>query len=356
MDFTINYLSFFVVHVDGKGDDAVKRAQHYQTLGEEEYEKNPLKDFLDGEFTKIAKRKADRHPKAEQVPTKIGYFTAEPGHDLTSNPNYNLFAKARAAYSVLEFQEASEQFATLYTQTSAVRGGVFIVAKAQIKKYFDDAFVFLLKCDFEPKVATITDASSLIQHVELAITTKNMKSIQYPFMPEEGMVEEGELKIHQASHARYFEDFLKYVGYEQSMPEIVKTQVIDMVREYTIEELEEESPEFQQFEEAMEVWADSPKRELQERFTTDEVVEASARMVEHTPELELKMKLDHMGINAMLSDFGESVHLAKLGDRYVLLMEADSVVFEKGFSPIEFHKPDELHEVIEKIERKNGRE
>ncbi|OZI13685.1 hypothetical protein CEW92_00130 [Bacillaceae bacterium SAS-127] len=355
MDFTINYLSFFVVHVDGKGDDAVKRAQHYQTLGEEEYENNPLKDFLDGEFTKIAKRKADRHPKAEQVPTKIGYFTAEPGHDLTSNPNYNLFAKARAAYSVLEFQEASEQFATLYTQTSAIRGGVFIVAKAQIKKYFDDSFVFLLKCDFEPKVATITDASSLIQHVELAITTKNMKSIQYPYMPEEGMVEEGELKIHQASHARYFEDFLKYVGYEQSMPEIVKTQVIDMVREYTIEELEEESPEFQQFEEAMEVWADSPKRELQERFTTDEVVEASARMVEHTPELELKMKLDHMGVNAMLSDFGESVHLAKLGDRYVLLMEADSIVFEKGFSPIEFHKPDELHEVIEKIERKNGR-
>ncbi|WP_203362564.1 DUF3900 domain-containing protein [Bacillus sp. REN10] len=356
MDFTINYLSFFVVHVDGKGDDAVKRAQHYQTLGEEEYENSPLKDFLDGEFTKIVKRKADRHPKAEQVPTKIGYFIAEPGHDLTSNPNYNLFAKARAAYSMLEFQEASEQFATLYTQTSAVRGGVFIVAKAQIKKYFDDTFVFLLKCDFEPKVATITDASSLIRHVELAITTKNMKSIQYPYMPEEGMVEEGELKIHQASHARYFEDFLKYVGYEQSMPEIVKSQVIDMVREYTIEELEEESPEFQQFEEAMEIWAESPKRELQERFSTDEVVEASARMIEHTPELELKMKLDHMGVNAMLSDFGESVHLAKLGDRYVLLMEADSVVFEKGFSPIEFHKPDELHEVVERIERKSNRE
>ena len=35
----------------------------------------------------------------------------------------------------------------------------------------------------------------------MAITTKNMKSIQYPYMPEEGMVEEGELKIHQASHS-----------------------------------------------------------------------------------------------------------------------------------------------------------
>ncbi len=41
-------------------------------------------------------------------------------------------------------------------------------------------------------------------------------------MPEEGMVEVGELKIHQASHARYFEDFLKFVEYERSMPEIMK--------------------------------------------------------------------------------------------------------------------------------------
>ncbi|KKB36838.1 DUF3900 domain-containing protein [Bacillus thermotolerans] len=352
MDFTINYLSFFVIHVDDKGEN--KRAQLFQTLGEDDYENSPLKDFLDGEFTKIAKRKVDRHPKAEQAPTKIGFFTAEPGHDLTSNPNYNLFAKAKNAYSLLEFQEASEQFATLYAQTTAARGGVFIVAKAQLKKYFDDPFVFILKCDFEPKVASIADPSSLIQHVELAITTKNMKSIQYPYMPEEGMVEEGELKIHQASHARYFEDFLKYIDYEQSMPEIVKTQVMDFIRETVIEDFEDESPERAEFEEAMEIWADSPKRELQERFTTEEVVEAATRLTEHTPELELKMKLDHMSVNAMLSDFGESVHLAKLGNRYVVLMEADSVIFEKGFSPIEFLKPEDLHEVIEKVRGKQG--
>ncbi|KZN99708.1 DUF3900 domain-containing protein [Bacillus badius] len=352
MDFKIHYLSFFLVRVDDKEEN--KRAQHFRTLDEAEYESSPLKDFLDGEFAKIVKRKAERHPKAEQVPTKIGFFTAEPGHDLTSNPNYNLFAKARSAFSLLEFQEASEQFASLYVQTSAARGGVFIVAKAQLRKYFDDPFVFVLKCDFEPKVASISDASSLIEHVELAITTKNMKSIQYPYMPEEGMIEEGELKIHQASHARYFEDFLKYVGYEQSMPEIVKTQVMDFVRETVIEDLEDESPERAQFEEAMEIWAESPKRELQERFSTEEIVEVASRMVEHTPELELKMKLDHMSVKAMLSDFGESVHLAKIGDRYVVLMEADSVVFEKGFSPIEFHKPEELDEVVERIREKHG--
>nr|WP_281172512.1 DUF3900 domain-containing protein [Ectobacillus panaciterrae] len=35
-----------------------------------------------------------------------------------------------------------------------------------------------------------------MRNVEMAITTKNMKSIQYPYMPEEGMIEERELKIH----------------------------------------------------------------------------------------------------------------------------------------------------------------
>lgn len=50
---------------------------------------------------------------------------------------------------------------------------------------------------------------------------------QYPFMLEEGMMEENELKIHQASHARYFEDFLKFVAYGESMPVIMKTQVMN---------------------------------------------------------------------------------------------------------------------------------
>ncbi|MED3330338.1 DUF3898 domain-containing protein, partial [Bacillus thuringiensis] len=38
--------------------------------------------------------------------------------------------------------------------------------------------------------------------------------------------------------------------------------------------------------------------------------------------------------------------------RYVLMIEADTLTFEKGFSPIEFLKPDELQDVIERIENK----
>ncbi|MBM7645236.1 hypothetical protein JOD45_001447 [Scopulibacillus daqui] len=354
MDFVINFLSFYVVYVEGQGEQVNKHYKHFQTLDTESYESSALKDFLDGELTKIAKRKVERHPKSEQVPTKIGQFIVEPGHGLDTNPNYNLFHRIRFADNQDEFKALSEQFVSAYTDTSAVRGGVFLVASAKLRKYFDDPFVFIMKCDFEPKVASIADETSLIRNLEMAITTKNMKSIQYPFMPEDGMVEEGELKIHQASHARYFEDFLKFVEFEKSMPEIVKTQVMDMVREHIIESYEEDSEERGQIEEAMETWAQSPKRELQERFSTEQVVEAAGQIVEHTPDLELKLKLDHIFLKGLLSDFGESIHLAKSNGRYILLVEAEAVHFEKGFSPIEFHKPDDLQKVIEKIKSKNN--
>ncbi|PLR94150.1 DUF3900 domain-containing protein [Bacillus sp. T33-2] len=352
MEFQVQYLSFYVIQVEGKGEQADKRYKHFQTLNEEEYENSSLKEFLDGEFTKIVKRKADRHPKAEEVPTKIGYFIVEEGHDLTSNPNYNQFRRARFAVSKEQFQQESEKFAVAYVDTSAVRGGVFLVATAKLRKYYDDPFIFIMKCDFEPKVASISDESTLIRNVEMAITTKNMKSILYPYMPEEGMISDNELKINQSSHARYFEDFLKYVEYGESMPEIVKSQVIDMVKGHMEEAFQPESEERQQLENAMEIWAASDKRELQERFETEQVIEAAAQIIEHTPELELKMKLDHISVKGMLADFGDSVHLAKANGKYVLMIEADSVVFEKGFSPIEFVKPDQIEQVVEKIRRK----
>ncbi|MFJ7855322.1 DUF3900 domain-containing protein [Peribacillus frigoritolerans] len=354
MDFAITYLSFYLIQVEGKGDQADKRFKHFQTLDTEEYEESPLKDFLDGELMKISKRKVDRHPKTEQIPTKIGSFIVEEGHALDSNPNYNVFNRVRYAKTKQEFQEENEQFTRSYIDTSAVRGGVFIIASAKLTKYLDEPFVFLLKCDFEPKVASISDERTLIRHVEMAITTKNMKSIQYPYMPEEGMVEEGELKIHQASHARYFEDFLKFVEYGESMPEIMRSQIVGIVSEHVNVNYEADSPEVEQFHADIEQWAVSEKRELRERLDTHQIVEAAASMVEITPDLDLKMKLDHVGVNALLSDFGESVHVAKINGKYVTIIESDSIVFEKSVSPIEFLKPDELDEVIARVRAKNG--
>ncbi|MFC3041703.1 DUF3900 domain-containing protein [Virgibacillus xinjiangensis] len=345
MEFKINCLSFYLIEVDGED----KRYRHFKTLEEAEYEENQLKDFLDGELAKIATRKVDRHAKSEGASTKIGRFIVEPGHELSSNPNYNLFHRTRFAETVSDFRESADEIAQMYIDTSAIRGGALLVVSAKLTKFFDDPFLFILKCDFEPKVATITDEHSLIRNVEMAITTKNMKSIQYPFMPEEGMMDQAEVKVHQASHARYFEDFLNFVAYEKSMPEIVKTQVVGMVQEHINETYPEESEERTQFEEAVEEWAVTPARDLQERLTTEQVVEASAQIVEHAPEAELKMKLDHIDIKGMLADFGETLHLAKVNGKYILVIEAETISFDKGFSPIEFHKPDDLEEVMQRI-------
>lgn len=352
MDFDILYLSFNVIQVEGNDDNATKHYKHFQTLDTDEYEQHAIKDFLDGELTKIVKRKVERHPKSDTVPTKLGRFIVEEGHELSSNPNYNLLHRLRTAEQKADFQNASEELLRAYLDTSAVRGGAFLVAAAKPKKFFDDRFVFMMKCDFEPKVASISDESTLIKNVEMAITTKNMKSIQYPYMPEDGMVEESELKIHQASHARYFEDFLKFVEYGEPMPEILRNQVKTMVEEHFHEVLEDNSEELQQFEKEMEIWEASPQREIQERLTTEQVMEATAQIVEVAPETELKLKIGDTSIKGKLADFGENIHLAKINHKYVLLVEADSVIFEKGVSPIEFHRPDDLHKTIERIQNK----
>lgn len=58
MDFTIRFLSFFVVEIEGKDEQANKRFKHYQTLDQEEFEQSELKDFLDGELKKSSNEKS----------------------------------------------------------------------------------------------------------------------------------------------------------------------------------------------------------------------------------------------------------------------------------------------------------
>lgn len=70
MDFEIKFLSFYVIQVEGKDEQANKQFKHFQTLDTEEFEESELKDFLDRELKKIVKRKAERHPQSEQVPIK----------------------------------------------------------------------------------------------------------------------------------------------------------------------------------------------------------------------------------------------------------------------------------------------
>ena len=48
--------------------------------------------------------------------------------------------------------------------------------------------------------------------------------------------------------------------------------------------------------------------------------------------VEFKQKADHISAKVLLADFGDQIHIAKVNDRYVLMIEADTLTFEKGFS------------------------
>ncbi len=347
----MEYLSFFVIVTDGDDSGSSKRYKHYQTLDEDDYEDSEIKKFLDGEFKRIVKRKVERNPNSENAPTKIGRFMVEPGYELGSNQNYNLFQRLRDAEHKERFIGIADELVHIYMDTSAVRGGAFIIARAKLNTYFDEPFLFLLKCDFEPNIARIADERSLISHVEMAISARSIKSIQYPHMPEEGMLEHWELKIHQASHARYFEDFLKYVSYEKPLPEVMGEQVLGMVQQYMEDKWQDapESTERREEENAIEVWASSEKRDIQEYWTHEQVAAASAALVEQKPDLSFSFKLDSVTMKGLLADFGTAFHFAKHNGRYVVVIEGDSFQFDKGMSPVELLQPPDLTDILDVI-------
>ncbi len=348
MEFSISYLSFYVIEIDQQKDQ--RTYSHYQTLDAATFENSALSQFLEGELKRIVKRKAQSHPNHAQAPTKLGEFVTEGNHPLESNPNYALFQRALHATTSTDFKKESESFVETYVQTSAVRGGVFLVCQAKPKKYFDDLFLFILKCDFQDDIAVLSDANTLVKKVERAITTKNMKSIQYPYMIEEGMLEHTKVKIHQSSHARYFEDFLPFVTYGDPMPEVIKTQVQTMVQDHVNETFSSESSERQEMEERLESWSASETRELQEQLNHHQVVEATAAITAHIPDSKTTIKLGDVVVKFPLDAYGDNVHLAKYNDRYVLVVDAEQVTFDKNASPIEFLKPDHLEAVIQRMQ------
>lgn len=350
MEFDVQYISFFVIQTDGEGTDSGKRFRHFATMDGEDYEDSPLKEFLSGEFARIVKRKAERNPSSESVPTKIGRFRVEPGYELDSNPDYNLLQRLRSADTAERFHSIADELVRIYMDTSAVRGGALIAVQATLSKLFDTPFLFVLKCDFESKIARIADERSLISNVEMAISARSIKSIQYPHMPEEGMLEPWEVKLHQSSHARYFEDFLKFVGYERPLPEVMGEQVLEMVQQHMTDKWQDDtSPLRKEEEEAVEIWAASEKRELLERWTPEQVFAASAVLVEQKEDLGLSFKLGGVQVKGLLSDFGSSLHFARHNGKYVAVIEGDFFQFERGISPVELIHPPELTQVMEVI-------
>lgn len=349
MDLRMHFLSFFVIQsqTERDSDASFKAFKHYQTLNADEYEDSAIKSFLDDEFVRIIKRKVEKYQQSSNPPTKIGTFMVQPGYELSSNMNYHLFQRIREATDKERFHALSDELIRLYMDTSAVRGGAFIVSTATWNTYFNEPFLFILKCDFEPKIATISDEVQLIKQVDMAISAKTIKSIQYPHMSEEGMLEHWELKINQASHARYFEDFLKYVSYEKSIPEAVNEQVVEMVQTFIEQKWEpQQEHERAKAEQTIEVWAAKDKRELQHFWSPQEVIEAQQVLVEQKEDIPLQFKVDDVLIKGLLAQFAQSIHIAQHNGKYVAIIEGDQLQFEKGMSPVELLTPPHLMDIL----------
>ncbi|GEC88493.1 DUF3900 domain-containing protein [Brevibacillus brevis] len=351
MNFTIDWLSFYLME-QPEEEDGIKQVRMTRYLGHDEYLRSELKDFLDGEFARIAKRKVEMNPRTEGTPTKLGQFVLEPGHPLDSNPNYALLNRLLAAETPGESKEPCQELIQSYLRTSQVRGGVMIVVRTRLE-LIDERYVFILKCDFEQKTAVITDEKSLISNVRMAINAKNMKSLMYPYMIESGMNDPYHVKIHQFSHARYFEEFLRFIEYPQTMTQIVSEEVISLARQHIEYTYPEESEERIREEESIELIAASPKRELAEKWEHETVMEAMQIITDRQPEVELKFKLDHMQIRTLLADYGTSLHIAKVNGRYLVLLEGEQLQFERGMSPVEFLKPKALADIVKEIEERS---
>lgn len=349
MNFEIEWLHFSVLEAI-EGDAASKQIRMQKLLSGDEYRKSELRSFLDGEFTRIAKRKAEPNPRNESSPTKIGQFVIVEGHALDSNPNYAHFQHLLGASTSDSVTRHCREMIQAYLRTSQVRGGVLLIVKTKLE-HFDDGFLFLLKCDFEQKTAVITDERSLINNVQMAINAKNMKSIMFPLLIEAGLVDPYHVKIHQFSHARYFEEFLKYIDYPQTVTELISQEVISLARQHIEMMHPEETQERRQEEEAIELMAASPKRELAERWEHETVLEAAQMITDLQPEIELKFKLDHIQIRSLLADYGTRIHIGKVNGSYVVLLEGDTLTFEKGMSPVEFLKPKELEQIVNALKQ-----
>ncbi|WP_397361878.1 DUF3898 domain-containing protein [Paenibacillus sp.] len=109
---------------------------------------------------------------------------------------------------------------------------------------------------------------------------------------------------------------------------------------------DESHEERQQTERELKLWDASEKREH------TEVMEAAERIIEIKPEIELKFKLDDTLIKGPLAAFGNKIHIARLNGRYVVILEGDSFVFDKGFSPVALLQPESFEVVAERLKNK----
>lgn len=121
--------------------------------------------------------------------------------------------------------------------------------------------------------------------------------------------------------------------YPQTVTDIVSQEVVSLARQHLEMIYPEQTEERMREEAAIELMAASPKRELAERWEHETVMEAMQIITERQPEVEMKWRLDHMRVRALLADYGAKVHIAKANGRYMILLEGKACNLRRAYLP-----------------------
>lgn len=90
------------------------------------------------------------------------------------------------------------------------------------------------------------------------------------------------------------------------------------------------------------------------KWEPEQVAEAAERIVEIKPEIELKFRIGDTLVKGRLAEFADQIHIAQLNGRYAVILERDSFVFDKAFSPVELMQPEPFEVVAEADCREEG--
>ncbi|WP_144558164.1 DUF3898 domain-containing protein, partial [Bacillus pumilus] len=84
----------------------------------------------------------------------------------------------------------------------------------------------------------------------------------------------------------------------------------------------------------------------------EEVTLGGSQIVEQRPDMRMKMGLGEREIKGVLGEFGEWMDIGKVKNGYVVVVEGEEMVFEKGRRGVELDKGNGLKEVVREVRQK----
>ncbi|WP_144491870.1 DUF3898 domain-containing protein, partial [Bacillus sp. WP8] len=92
--------------------------------------------------------------------------------------------------------------------------------------------------------------------------------------------------------------------------------------------------------------------EIRERLDREQVREGGSDIVEESGDMRMKMGVGEREMKGVVGEFGEWMDIGKVKNGYVVVVEGDEMVFEKGRRGVEFDKANGSKEVVSELREK----